>query len=415
MKTEIITIGDELLIGQTADTNSQWMARHLSNHGIQVTRITSLPDQLEVIVEAFGQAAGRSDAVVITGGLGPTRDDVTRQAITRFFEVEWRINADVYRRLKNYFAQRGYKVSNLNRDQAKTPDGARVFVNRVGTAPAMGLEKQGCWFYFLPGVPPEMRALMMSSILPELSSREESKHYLYNIILTQGLPEAHLAEKLKDYEQQLPRHLMLAYLPGEGLVRLRLSGRDADHNRLKGDLEQWLARLKELIHPYIVHVGDEPLERLIGRLLVERQQSLATGESCTGGIIAGLITSVAGSSRYFKGSVVAYSNQVKMSMLKVSAKTLEQHGAVSQQVVEEMARGTRKTFGSDYAVSVSGIAGPGGGTAQKGVGTTWIAVTGPDAKMQTRLYHFGHNRELNIRKTANTALVMLKRLISDEI
>jgi len=413
MKTEIITIGDELLIGQTTDTNSQWMARQLSNQGLQVGRITSLPDDPKVLVEAFHQAAGRSHAVLVTGGLGPTRDDVTRQAISRFFEVEWKMNSDVYRRLEHYLTQRGYGVSALNRDQAQTPEGARVFINQVGTAPAMGLESQGCWFYFMPGVPPEMRALMESAILPELLSRQDKYHYLYKIILTQGLPEAHLAERLKVYEQQLPQHLKLAYLPGEGLVRLRLSGRLTDKNHLQADLQQWLTHMKELIAPYIVHVGDEPLEQLIGRLLAERRQTLATGESCTGGTIAGRITSVAGSSRYFKGSVVAYSNQVKKDMLGVVNATLAQHGAVSQQVVEEMARGTRKAFQSDYAIAVSGIAGPGGDTPDKSVGTTWIAVAGPD-KSHTRWFHFGQDRELNILKASNTALVMLKRMISDE-
>jgi len=256
--------------------------------------------------------------------------------------------------------------------------------------------------------------MMVSAILPELKKQGNSKYYEYKILITQGLPEAHLAEKLKEYEGQLPTHLMLAYLPSEGLVRLRLSGRHADRQRLSRDLEQWLSRLKELIFHYIVHMGDQSLEQLIGQMLVERNQSLATGESCTGGTIAGRITSVAGSSRYFKGSVVAYSNPVKMCMLEVSRSTLELHGAVSQQVVEEMARGTQKAFQCDYAISVSGIAGPGGGTAHKSVGTTWIAVAGPE-KIQTRRFHFGRDRELNIRKAANTALVMLKRLISDEI
>jgi len=413
MKIEIITIGDELLIGQTADTNSQWMTRQLSNHGLQVGRITSLPDQLDVLVEAFEQATKRSQVVLVTGGLGPTHDDLTRQAITRFWGAKWKMNSDVYQRLENYLAQRGYGVSALNREQALTPEGALVFINQVGTAPAMGMEMKGCWFYFMPGVPSEMRGLMESSILPDLTKRGAEDYYLYKIIVTQGLPEAHLAEKLKDCEQHLPHHLKLAYLPEEGLVRLRLSGRDADASRLNRDLQEWLTRLKKRIAPYIVHIGDEPLEQLIGQLLVDRQQTLATGESCTGGTIAGRITSVAGSSRYFKGSVVAYSNRVKMDMLGVSPQILEKYGAVSQPVAEQMARGTQKAFQSDYAVSVSGIAGPGGGTPGKGVGTTWIAVAGPENTL-ARLFHFGRDRDLNIRKAANTALVMLKRMICDE-
>lgn len=414
MKTEIITIGDELLIGQTANTNAQWMAKQLSGHGIQVLRITTIPDELQWITGALQQACDRSDVVMVTGGLGPTRDDVTRQAITQFFGVNWKMHPDVYHRLENYLSQRGYGVSALNRDQAMTPEGARVFINRVGTAPGMGLEKNDCRYYFMPGVPAEMRGLMETSIIPDLKSQAGKDHFLYKIIITQGIPEAHLAKKLKDFERRLPQYMMLAYLPEGGLVRLRLSCRGTNYDRLQHGLGQWLDELTGLIAPYVVHVGDETLEGLIGQLLSQDNLTLSTAESCTGGAIAQRITSVSGSSRYFKGSIVAYSNGIKMHMLGVTPSTLEQHGAVSKPVVEEMARGAIKAFQTDCAVAVSGIAGPTGGTLAKSIGSTWIAVASPE-KIHARVFHFGSQRELNIRKASNTALVLLKQLISQEI
>ena len=414
MKAEIITIGDELLIGQTANTNAQWMAQKLSDLGLQVLHITTISDELRWISQALEQAHKRADIVLVTGGLGPTRDDVTRKAISGFFKVDWKMHPEVYRRLENYLAERGYGVSELNKNQAMTPEGARVFINRVGTAPGMGLDKSGCRFYFMPGVPAEMRALMETHIIPDVKSQGGKNHFLYKIILTQGLPEAHLADKLKDFERRLPSAMMLAYLPEGGMVRLRLGCRGTDKARLQQELGQWLNELTGLIAPYIVHIGDEPLEALIGQLLNQHHWTLATGESCTGGAIAQRITSVSGSSRYYKGSVVAYSNEIKMRLLGVAASTLEQHGAVSKPVVMEMARGAIHAFQTDCAVAVSGIAGPTGGTPDKSVGTTWIAVASPE-KTHAQVFHFGSHRELNIRKASNTALVLLKRLITHEI
>ncbi len=414
MTVEIITIGDELLIGHTADTNAQWMARFLSDKGHRVQRITSLPDTPEAIFWELASAQKRSSALLVTGGLGPTRDDVTRRAIEQFFGAAWQMNDQVYRRLETYLAERGYGVSRLNREQAKTPEGARVFINQVGTAPGLGLEKDGCCYYFMPGVPAEMRDLMEKAVAGELNRPAGNEYYRYQIIVTQGLPEAHLAQKLKDYEKNLPAQLDLAYLPGSGLVRIRLSGRGKDEKQLIQLLDEKLAELKAVASPYIVHIGEESLEQLIGQKLAGMDRTLATAESCTGGSIAQRITSVPGSSRYFRGAAVTYSNGIKMRLLGVAEPTLHEHGAVSRQVVEEMARGALDLFQVDYAVAVSGIAGPTGDTPTKSVGTTWIAVAS-EKGVHARRFVFGKDRVLNIQKATNTALVLLKRLIWEEI
>jgi len=414
MKTEIITIGDELLIGQIPDTNAQWMASRLTAEGFDVQRITSLPDRVDDIVQCFRDASARSGLVFITGGLGPTDDDVTRQAISRFFQVEWEMNADVYARLKDYLAMRGYEVSRINREQAKTPKDSRVFVNQTGTAPAISLEKSRCRFYFMPGVPPEMRQLMNQSILPDANSLYNQHFYISEYLLTQGIPEAHLAEKLKEFEQNLPQPFKLAYLPGEGLVWLRLSGRGEQRKPLEEPFREILGELQDLLYGFLVHTGNESPEELVGRLLAARGLTLSTAESCTGGMIAQSVTSIPGCSRYFKGSVVAYDNAIKNHLLGVSGEILRDHGAVSQPVVKQMARGILKLHDTDFSLATSGIAGPGGGTTEKPVGTTWIAVASRE-RVITRQFHFGDNRRLNIRKATNTALVMLKKMILKEI
>jgi nicotinamide-nucleotide amidase len=414
MKAEIITIGDELLIGQTPDTNAQWMASRLTAEGLEVQQITSLPDRVDSIVQCFSDASRRSGLVFVSGGLGPTDDDVTRQAISRFFQVEWEMNRDVYKRLSEYLARRGYKVSQINREQAQTPKESRVFVNQTGTAPALGLQKGSCRFYFMPGVPAEMRQLMDHSIIPEVNSLWNQSFYISEHILTQGIPEAHLAEKLKSFEQKLPQSFRLAYLPAEGLVRLRLSARAEKRELIEDQFRDILGELQELLSGYLVHTGNESPEELVGRLLTTREYTLSTAESCTGGMIAQQITSIPGSSKYFKGSVVAYDNVIKTHLLDVSAETLRDHGAVSQPVVKQMARSILKQYGTDFSIAVSGIAGPGGGTPDKPVGTTWIAVASRE-RVITRQFHFGDNRALNIRKASNTALVMLKKMILKEI
>ena len=410
MRTEIITIGDEMLIGQIADTNARFMASELSVNGFEVNRITSLGDKESDIVGCLEEAAERSAFVFVTGGLGPTEDDITRQAITRFFGCRWEENQDVLERIRDYLLERGYDLTRLNREQAKTPVGSKIFINPTGTAPGIWMKKKSTHYIFMPGVPFEMQRLMKESIVPELRSTFIQKSYKYKNIVTQGLPEAYLAEKLKDWQGKLPENLSLAYLPTPGIIKLRLSGRGDDAELLEKILNEKVEELRNIIPDYLVHVGDETLEELIGELLVSRGQTVATAESCTGGSIASRIVSVSGSSSYFTGSVVAYSNAVKMQMLGVSQETLDHYGAVSQGVVEEMASGVMNLYDTDYAVSVSGIAGPTGGTKEKPVGLTWIAAANRD-EIMARKFFFGSNRAVNIEKATNTALNMLRQMI----
>ncbi len=410
MKTEIITIGDEMLIGQIADTNAQFMTSELSVNGFDVQRITSVGDKESEIVEGLEEAGDRSGFVFVTGGLGPTADDITRLAITRFFDCRWEENPAVLERIKEFLSERGYDLTHLNREQAKTPVGSKIFVNPTGTAPGIWMKKTRTHYIFMPGVPFEMRRLMKELIVPELKHTFVQKSYQHKNIITQGLPEAYLAEKLKDWQKNLPDNLALAYLPTPGIIRLRLSGRDDDPEILNKHMNEKVEELKKIIPDYLVHVGDETLEELIGELLMSKGQTAATAESCTGGSIASRIVSVSGSSRYFSGSVVAYSNEVKMKILGIRRKTLDQYGAVSQAVVEEMVSGIMNLYNTDYAVSVSGIAGPTGGTKEKPVGLTWIAAANRDTIM-ARKFLFGSNRAVNIEKATNTALNMLRKSI----
>lgn len=412
MKTEIITIGDEILIGQIADTNAQFMASELSLNGFDVHRIMSVGDKEQDIVQCLEEASKRSDFVFISGGLGPTKDDITRTAITRFFNCQWEENQAMLDRIKKFLAERGYDLTRLNREQSKTPRGSKIFINQMGTAPGIWMTHNYTHFVFMPGVPFEMRRLMKESIVPEFRHAFIQKSYQHKNIITQGLPEAYLAEKLKVWQESLPDNLALAYLPSPGIIKLRLSGQDKDPKLLNQTLEEKINELNDIIPDYLVHVGNETLEELVGQLLVSRGQTISTAESCTGGNIASRIVSLSGSSRYFKGSVVAYSNDVKTQMLGVNHETLREKGAVSREVVEEMAAGIMERYNTDYAVAVSGIAGPGGGTEEKPVGLTWIAATS-NQQIIARKYLFGRNRATNIEKATNTALNMLRKLIVD--
>ena len=410
MKTEIITIGDEILIGQIADTNAQFMSSELSVNGFDVRRITSVGDNEEDLAECLDEARQRADLVFITGGLGPTADDVTKRAITRYFNCQWEENQAMLERIRQFLAERGYKLTRRNREQAKTPKGSRIFINPIGTAPGIWITHANTHFVFMPGVPYEMRQLMEESIVPHFRSTFIKKYHQYKNIITQGIPEAYLADKLKNWQESLPSTLTLAYLPSPGMIKLRMTGKGDDPERLQHTLEEKVEALKDIIPEYLVHVGDETLEEVIGQMLISRGHSVATAESCTGGNIAARIVSVAGSSRYFTGSVVAYNNDVKMQMLSVKEETLETFGAVSKEVVEEMAAGVMELYDTDYAVAVSGIAGPSGGTKEKPVGLTWIAAANRK-KTTAHQYFFGSNRGVNIEKSTNTALNLLRKMI----
>lgn len=407
-KAEIISIGDELLIGQVVNTNASWMAEQLSDSGIYLQRIVTIADEPKALSDALSDAISRTQFVLLTGGLGPTADDVTKPALCSFFDTRLVFHEPTLKHVEALFKRRNFPLTDRNRQQAWLPEACTPLTNSVGTAPGMWFEKEGSVIVSLPGVPFEMKTLMEEEVLPRFKALFSEMHYLRKTIMTSGVGESFLADQIKDWENALPNFLKLAYLPQPGIVRLRLSGRHADLDFLQKSLKTETEKLHKLIPHLIYGYDDEPLEQVIGRLLIEKNASLSTAESCTGGYIAHLITSIAGSSAYFKGSIVAYYNQVKENQLEVSATSLEKHGAVSQEVVEQMALGIRTKMNTTYALATSGIAGPDGGTAEKPVGTIWIALAGPDF-VKSELFHFGEHRGRNIRRSALTALEILRQ------
>ncbi|NQT76953.1 MAG: competence/damage-inducible protein A [Bacteroidetes bacterium] len=410
MKAEIISIGDELLIGQVINTNASWMAEQLSLAKIEVIRITTISDSREDILQSLDDAFTRADVILITGGLGPTRDDITKNTLCEYFDSKLLFHEPSFRNVEKLFRERGMPILEVNRKQAEIPHNCTPITNENGTAPGMWFEKEGRIYVSMPGVPFEMKAMLSDHVLPKLRKRLNGLHMLYKKILTQGVGESFLSEMIQDWEEKLPDHMKLAYLPQPGIVRLRLTGTGSDQEMLSKELDEKVKELGALIPELIFGYGEDTLEEVVGKLLKKQAKTLATAESCTGGYIAHLITSIPGSSAYFTGSVIAYSNQIKAEVLDVKEDTLMAHGAVSEQTVTEMARAVKIKFGTDYAIAVSGIAGPDGGTEQKPVGTTWIAVAGPSATIAEK-FLFGKNRKRNIRLAAVTALNKLRMMI----
>jgi nicotinamide-nucleotide amidase len=416
MNIEIINIGDELLIGQVVNTNASWMGEQLSLAGFKVNQFTIIGDSREHILEALWRAGERSEVVLISGGIGPTKDDITKTTLCDFFGTRLVFNEEAYKDVEALFARRGYQVTELNRQQAYLPEECVSIVNNFGTARGMWFEKdipvsgrQGKTIYVsMPGVPFEMQAMMKDYIIPELTKRFHPKSIFHKTILTQGIGESFLAQIIEEWENNLPPSIKLAYLPQPGMVRLRLSGSGNDMASIHALVEEEAAKLSKLIPEHIYGTDDDRLEVLVGKLLKEKNCSLATAESCTGGYIAHLITSVPGSSEYFKGSIVAYHNDVKEQMLGVMPETLEEFGAVSSEVVTEMAIGAQTNLNVDYVIAISGIAGPDGGTKEKPVGTTWIAIATPE-EVYSKQYLFGDSRDRNIRRAALQALNLLRK------
>ena len=406
MNCEIITIGDELLIGQVIDTNSAWMAEQLNQIGIRVEQITSISDQREHILTTLKEASLRADVIFMTGGLGPTRDDITKNTLCEYFNTHLIFNEDAFENIKRIFKTRGFRLTELNRAQAEVPENCTMLLNINGTAPGMWFEKNGKIYISMPGVPFEMKALMTDNILPRLADHSPVS-IIHRTILTQGVGESFLAAQIEAWETALPSSIKLAYLPQPGIVRLRLTASGTDKAWLEQTLIEETNKLYALIPQYIFGEGEDTMELVVGNLLKAQNYSLATAESCTGGYIAHLITSIPGSSAYFKGSVVAYSNEIKELMLGVSPQTLEKYGAVSEETVFEMASGIIRQFKTDCAIAVSGIAGPDGGTEEKPVGTIWVCVITPKGT-ETRKFTFGDHRGRNIRRTAMAALDMLR-------
>ncbi len=414
MNIDIITIGDEILIGQIVDTNSAWMAQKLNAEGINVRQIISISDDPDHIIETFIESAKNVKLVLITGGLGPTKDDKTKDAICNYFNTSLAINPDVLKNIEDLLGKRGIALNRLNRDQALVPESSLVFENKLGTAPGLLLEKDGCTYIFMPGVPYEMKYLMEFEILPYINKNFQTSTIFHRTILTQGLPESMLAEKLTDWENALPQGMKLAYLPSPQGVRLRLSLRGKEHSIMESEVDNQINLLQELIPNNIYGFDDESPAGSIGRFLTDKGWTVSTAESCTGGAIARLFTENPGSSAYFKGSVVAYSNEIKSKVLGIEDDILLLHGAVSKEVVEKMALQACRLMNTDFAIATSGIAGPSGGTQAKPVGTVWIAVANKDTVI-SQLYSFGSDRERNIIRTCQTALFMLRKLVQSII
>ena len=411
MKAELITIGDELLIGQTIDTNGSWLAEQLNLLGITVSQISSIRDNREHIISSLQNAQSRSELVILTGGLGPTNDDITKSTLCEFFDSELVLNEQVLEKIEAYFNSRSLKMIKVNSDQAMLPNNCQFLRNERGTASGMWFKKDGVDFISLPGVPYEMKGIFLDEILPVLKAQYSISTVVNKTVKTQGIGESFLAEIIKDWEKKLiDSGLKLAYLPSPGIVKLRITAFGNNEAELSARIDDSIENLKKLIPKYIFGYEKDRIEEVVGQLLKEKGSSLSLAESCTGGNIAHLITGVSGSSNYFKGSVVAYSNDIKQQVLNVDPKSIQQNGAVSKQVVEQMATGVRNSFKSDYAIATSGVAGPTGGTKQKPVGTVWIAVAYNDGVVSKR-FNFGNNRERNIQISSLSALNMLRLVL----
>jgi len=414
MKATIITIGDELLIGQTVDTNSAWIGSELSRAGFDVHRIISIHDKREDILNTLGEVTGKTDVVAITGGLGPTSDDITKPALCEFFNTKLVINNQVLNMITEMLRKRHFTMNERNRRQAEVPEACRILSNGRGTAPGLWFEKEGTIFISMPGVPYEMKYIMSEHVIPELNKRFRSQIIIHKNIMTYGTFEARLAEMLTDFEAELPPEIRLAYLPSSGVIKLRLTATGKERISLEKLLEDTTKKLYSIIPQYIYSEDEEPLEKVIGRLLNESKRTVCSAESCTGGKIAHMITSVPGSSAYYKGSLVAYANSAKMDLLSVPARLIEEKGAVSEEVVKAMAETSRQIFNTDFSVATSGIAGPDGGTDEKPVGTVWIAVASEKHTVAVKLF-FGNDRLNNITRSAFASLDLLRREILNSV
>jgi len=404
---EIITIGDEILIGQTVDTNSAWISAQLNTLGVRVNRIISISDKKEEIIDALDDSLNRAGLVLLTGGLGPTSDDITKDTLAEYFGSELVLNQDVLDEVTERITGRNLEMNENNRRQALVPDKCTVLINRAGTAPGMVFRKDDRLIVSLPGVPSEMRHLMQEHVLPLVASQSGRSVIVHRNIMTYGTFEAKLAERLEGFEKELPPEVRLAYLPAHGLIKLRLTGRGSDENRVRLITAEQVEKLYSII-PDVIYGEDEVmLEEVVGNLLLEKRLTLATAESCTGGRIASLITSVPGSSSWYKGSLVAYDNSIKTGLLGVDAATINLFGAVSRETAEEMAAGIMNLMQVDYAVAVTGIAGPAGGTPEKPVGTVWITVASGNG-IVSELHRFADERMINILRSSYTALNMLR-------
>ena len=412
MTAEIISIGDELLIGQVINTNASWIAGELNKAGILVSQVTAIGDNADDINRVLKDASLRNDIILLTGGLGPTKDDTTKSVLAAYFNSGMVFHEPTLEHIRRLFSSRNYEVTPVNRQQAEIPVKCTPLPNENGTAPGMWFEENGKVIVSMPGVPFEMQPMLLKQVIPRLKVKFDLPFIYHKTIMTQGMGESKLAERIQDIEESLPKNIKLAYLPQPGIVRLRLSASGKNKTALEDEINFYCRKLLDEIPELIFGYDDILLEEVVGKLLTERKESLSTAESCTGGYLAHLITSISGSSNYYFGSVIAYSNEVKIGELNVSSADLEKYGAVSQQVVEQMAKGAREKFKTNYSLATSGVAGPDGGTKEKPVGTIWIALAS-EKGVQSKLLHLGEHRGRNIRRTALEALNMLRLKISE--
>ena len=408
MFAEIITIGDELLIGQTIDTNSAWIGEQLSLMGVQVYQISAIRDDETHILKALDEAKERVNVVIITGGLGPTKDDITKHTLCKYFKTELVLNSAVFEGLKERYDRYNVPFNTSNQAQALVPKSCTVLPNTRGTASGMWFEENGVIFISLPGVPFEMKGILTDEGFPKLKTYFNTPSILHKTVRTIGIPESKLAEILENWEDSLKENeLKLAYLPAPGFVRLRITGIN-DHPEKVALIQQKAAELLALIGDAIYGEEKETLEEVIGRKLLQQNKTVSTAESCTGGSIAKKLTSIAGSSAYFKGSIIAYANEIKINILNVPQQDIETYGAVSQTVVEQMAENARRIMRTDYAIATSGIAGPTGGSEEKPVGTVWIAVASNEKVVSLKYVLPYNNRERNIAVATSYALNFLR-------
>ncbi|MBB4079687.1 nicotinamide-nucleotide amidase [Lewinella aquimaris] len=414
MQATILTVGDEILIGQVVDTNATYLAAALSEEGITVIEHLSVADSRQGIMAGLDRALQQSDLVLMTGGLGPTKDDITKQVLADYFGGELRLHNPTWKRLVKIFGRYGKEATESHRNQCRLPTGAKVLVNERGTAPGLWLEKEEQVVVSMPGVPYEMMYLMEHEVMRRLIKRNLDADLLRSVtILTAGEGESVIAELVERIENELPENMSLAYLPDLGTVRLRLSARGNVESLLQSQLDEYRNHIEGALGNLVYGYGQDDLAIVVGRILQEAGKTVATAESCTGGSIGKMITSHPESSKHFLGGIIAYSNDIKQSMLGVPASVLEEHGAVSEPTIIAMAEGIRERFGADYGIATSGIAGPGGGTPEKPVGTIWIAVATPERTV-TKLLRSGKDRARNIEYTTLQSLNFLRLILTDK-
>lgn len=410
MKAQVITIGDEILIGQILDSNSSWLAAELTKIGFSISSLISISDEANQIKNTIEQGFKDNDLLLFTGGLGPTKDDITKQVLCEYFNTELVFNNVAYADVVTFLEQRGAEMNSLNKQQAFFPKNATLLRNRQGTAPGIWFEYKGKILICLPGVPWEMKGIF-SQVSEGLTQYFSLPHNYYQTVIVSGIGESPLALKLEEWENNLPAHIKLAYLPSPGIVKLRLGIAGTNKANAIHEIQFQIKKLYKFIPEYIVSEHEVLLEEILLKLLINSNKTISTAESCTGGSIAKHITSLPGSSRVFKGSIVAYANETKINLLKVVAHDLEFYGAVSEQVVKQMAEGAKTALNTDYSIATSGIAGPDGGTDDKPVGTVWIAVSGKEETLAKK-FIFGNDRKLNIKRSTNVAMNMLIKLMS---